>query len=73
VPPFVQGTKKHDTSRATNTGTDHEPTDTSARPAGRWEDVDRKLSGKKPTDTTDAAIAGAANFGKKRESGVTLP
>jgi hypothetical protein len=29
------------------------------------EDVDRKLSGKKAADT-DAAILGAANFGKKK-------
>jgi hypothetical protein len=32
----------------------------------RWEDVDRKLSGK--VAMTDAAIIGAANFGRKKES-----
>jgi hypothetical protein len=44
------------------------PCDTfpSGMPRWRWEDVDRKLSGKKAADTTDAAIAGAANFGKKK-------
>ena len=34
-------------------------------PRWRWEDVDRKLSGKKASDT-DAAVLGAANFGKKK-------
>ena len=43
------------------------PCDTfpSGTPRWRWEDVDRKLSGKKAVDT-DAAVLGAANFGKKK-------
>jgi hypothetical protein len=43
------------------------PCDTfpSGTPRWRWEDVDRKLSGKKAADT-DGAILGAANFGKKK-------
>jgi hypothetical protein len=36
-------------------------------PRWRWEDVDRKLSGTKAVMVdTDAAIRGAANFGKKK-------
>jgi hypothetical protein len=34
-------------------------------PRWRWEDVDRKLSGQKPAGA-DAAVLGAANFGKKK-------
>ena len=34
-------------------------------PRWRWEDVDRKLSGVKSVGT-DAAMLGAANFGKKK-------
>ena len=43
------------------------PCDTfpSGTPRWRWEDVDRKLSGRKAADT-DAAVLGAANFGKKK-------
>ena len=43
------------------------PCDTfpSGIPRWRWEDVDRKLSGNKAADT-DAAVLGAANFGKKK-------
>ncbi|MCA6108175.1 helix-turn-helix transcriptional regulator [Bradyrhizobium cenepequi] len=37
----------------------------SGAPRWRWADVDRKLSGKQAADTTDAAITGAMNFGKK--------
>jgi hypothetical protein len=33
-------------------------------PRWRWEDVDRKLSGKNDAGT-DAAVRGAANFGRK--------
>jgi hypothetical protein len=45
------------------------PCDTfpSGTPRWRREDVDRKLSGKKASDT-DAAVLGAANFGKKKGS-----
>jgi hypothetical protein len=39
----------------------------SGTPRWRWEDVDRKLSGTKAADT-DAAVLGAANFGKKKGS-----
>ncbi|WP_156795632.1 helix-turn-helix transcriptional regulator [Bradyrhizobium icense] len=35
-------------------------------PRWRWEDVDRKLSGQTASDTTDLAIRGALNFGKKK-------
>lgn len=44
------------------------PCDTfpSGTPRWRWEDVDRKLSGRTASDQTDAAIAGAANFGQKK-------
>jgi hypothetical protein len=43
------------------------PCDTfpSGTPRWRWEDLDRKLSGRKAADT-DAALLGAANFGKKK-------
>jgi hypothetical protein len=43
------------------------PCDTfpSGTPRWRWEDVDRKLSGGTAADT-DAAVLGAANFGKKK-------
>ena len=45
------------------------PLPSAAFPAGtprwRWEDVDSKLSGRK-TANTDAAVLGAANFGKKK-------
>ena len=43
------------------------PCDTfpSGTPRWRWEDVDRKLSGGAAADT-DAAVLGAANFGKKK-------
>jgi hypothetical protein len=43
------------------------PCDTfpSGTPRWRWEDVDRKLSGKRTADA-DAAVLGAANFGKKK-------
>ena len=34
-------------------------------PRWRWEDVDRKLSGRKPVDT-GAAMRGAFNFGRKK-------
>jgi hypothetical protein len=34
-------------------------------PRWRWEDVDRKLSGEKAS-SNDAAVLGAANFGKKK-------
>ena len=34
-------------------------------PRWHWEDVDRKLSGQKAS-STDAAVLGAANFGKKK-------
>lgn len=34
-------------------------------PRWRWEDVDRKLSGRS-VDGTDAAVIGAANFAKKK-------
>jgi hypothetical protein len=34
-------------------------------PRWRWEDVDRKLSGRQ-TVGEDAAVLGAANFGKKK-------
>jgi hypothetical protein len=34
----------------------------------RWEDVDRRLSGKVASDTTEAAMQGALSFGKKKES-----
>lgn len=37
-------------------------------PRWRWEDVDRKLSGRTVSDTTDAAMQGALNFGKKKGS-----
>ena len=36
-------------------------------PRWRWEDVDRKLCGRQ-TAGTDAAVVGAANFGKKKGS-----
>jgi hypothetical protein len=46
----------------------HLPRPCDSFPAGtprwRWEDVDRKLSGQKAANT-DAALLGAANFGKK--------
>lgn len=35
-------------------------------PRWRWEDVDRKRSGQKPTNTGAAAIRGALDFGKKK-------
>lgn len=35
-------------------------------PRWRWEDVDRKLSGKAAVADTDAAIRGAMNFGKTK-------
>lgn len=38
----------------------------SGTPRWRWEDVDRKLSGRTVSDQTDAALAGAANFGQKK-------
>lgn len=37
-------------------------------PRWRWEDVDRKLSGRMPSDTTEAGMRGALNFGKKKGS-----
>lgn len=37
-------------------------------PRWRWQDVDRKLSGRTASDTTDAAVRGALNFGKKNGS-----
>lgn len=40
----------------------------SGTPRWRWEDVDRKLSGKIASDTTEAAMRGALNFGKKKGS-----
>lgn len=39
----------------------------SGTPRWRWEDVDRKLSGRQEP-TEDAFIQGAAYFGKKKES-----
>ena len=46
----------------------HLPPPCDSFPAGtprwRWEDVDRKLSGRKAANT-DAALLGAVNFGKK--------
>jgi len=46
------------------------PCDTfpSGTPRWRWEDVDRRLSGRKAADI-DAAVLGAANFGKKKGIG----
>jgi hypothetical protein len=35
-------------------------------PRWRWEDVDRKLSGRVVSDTTDAAMKGAMNFGRTK-------
>ncbi|MDI4231490.1 hypothetical protein OZ411_01510 [Bradyrhizobium sp. Arg237L] len=36
-------------------------------PRWRWEDVDRKLSGRAaPADTIEVAMQGAANFGKRK-------
>jgi hypothetical protein len=37
----------------------------SGTPRWRWEDVDHRLAGKKIADV-DAAVLGAANFGKKK-------
>ena len=37
-------------------------------PRWRWEDVDRKLGGKVPHDTTDLIMRGALNFAKKTGS-----
>ncbi len=44
------------------------PCDTfpSGTPRWRWEDVDRKLSGRTASDTTDAAMRGALRFGQKK-------
>jgi hypothetical protein len=45
-------------------------------PRWRWEDVDRKLSGRTASDTTELAMRGALNFGKKkggRPRTVTVP
>jgi len=46
------------------------PCDTfpSGTPRWRWEDVDRKLSGRTASDTSDLAMRGALNFGKKTGS-----
>jgi hypothetical protein len=38
----------------------------SGTPRWRWEDVDRKLSGRTASDTTDAAMRGALRFGQKK-------
>jgi hypothetical protein len=38
-------------------------------PRWRWDDVDHKLSGNQAAADIDAAIRGAANFGKKKGSG----
>jgi hypothetical protein len=38
----------------------------SGMPRWRWEDVDRKLSGRRASDTSDAAMRGAFNFAKKK-------
>lgn len=35
-------------------------------PRWRWEDVDRKLSRRTASDTTDAAMRGALRFGQKK-------
>lgn len=35
-------------------------------PRWRWEDVDRKLSGRPASGASDAAIRGALNFGKAK-------
>lgn len=44
-----------------------QPCDTlpAGTPRWRWKDVDLKLSGMMPSDTTAAAMRGALNFGKK--------
>ena len=39
----------------------------SGTPRWRWEDVDRRLSGRQ-TASTDAGVLGAANFGKNKGS-----
>jgi hypothetical protein len=41
-------------------------------PRWRWEDVDRKLSGNVASDTTDAAMRGALNFGRKPRRSLTV-
>jgi hypothetical protein len=38
----------------------------SGTPRWRWEDVDRKLSSRTASDTTDAAMRGALRFGQKK-------
>jgi hypothetical protein len=40
----------------------------SGTPRWRWEDVDRKLSGRTASDTADAAMRGALRFGQKKGS-----
>ena len=40
----------------------------SGTPRWRWQDVDRKLSGRTASDTTDAAMRGALRFGQKKGS-----
>ena|SRR5690242_1020584 len=35
-------------------------------PRWRWEDVDRKLSGRTASNTSDAAMRGALSFGQKK-------
>jgi hypothetical protein len=37
-------------------------------PRWRWDDVDRKFSGRTASDTTDAAMQGALRFGKAKGS-----
>jgi hypothetical protein len=37
-------------------------------PRWRWEDVDRKLSGRMASDTAEAAMQGALSFGKTKGS-----